>query len=78
MPSPAGKRHFVCVHSVSVAIPYANANLRTPAKVQQAVIAQSTVHHDGSYAVSAVIDINGLSLTPFVTCIVKEFQRKYE
>jgi hypothetical protein len=37
-----------------------------------------TVHFRGSYVVLATIAIDGLSLMPFVTDIVKEYQRKHE
>jgi hypothetical protein len=36
------------------------ANLRTPAKVEQAAAAHSTVHFDGTYTDPTTIDIDGL------------------
>jgi hypothetical protein len=74
----AGKHQLVYVYSASVPTPYVNAKLHTPTKVKQAVIAQSTVHPNGSYVVSATVDIDRLSMTPSVTDHVKETQRKYE
>jgi hypothetical protein len=59
-------------------VPYLNANPRTPTKVEHAVTAQSTVHHDGSYVESATVDIDGLSLTPAKICLLKEAKRKHE
>jgi hypothetical protein len=57
-----------------------NANLCTPAKVEQAVATQSTVHHGGTYVVPATVDIDCLiSLTPFKTGVLnKEAERKHE
>jgi hypothetical protein len=40
------------------------ANIRTLAKLVQAVTTQSTINHGGIYVVHATIDIDGLSLTP--------------
>jgi hypothetical protein len=48
------------------------------AKVEHVVIVQSKVPHDDSYVVPTTVDINGLILTPYVTGLVKESQRKYE
>jgi 8-oxo-dGTP pyrophosphatase MutT (NUDIX family) len=39
MPLPAREYHPVYVFSLSVHVPYVNANMRTPAKVKQAVTA---------------------------------------
>jgi hypothetical protein len=56
-----------------------NANLRTPTKVEQAIIAYSTVRHDdGSYVIPTTLSIDVLTLTPQVTGLGKESQRKYE
>jgi hypothetical protein len=68
----------VYVYSASVHVPYVNANLRTPTRVEQVVVAQSAVHPDGYNVVATTVDIDGLSMTPFVTGLVKETQRKYE
>jgi hypothetical protein len=47
------------MYSTSVLVPYVNANLRPPTKVEQAVIAQSTVQPKGSYVVPATTSIMG-------------------
>jgi ADP-ribose pyrophosphatase YjhB (NUDIX family) len=49
-----------------VPVPYVNAHLGRPAKVEQAVVPHSTIHHDGTCVVSANADIDGLTLTPYV------------
>jgi hypothetical protein len=54
------------------------ANLLTPVKVEQAVTAKSTIHHDGSYVAPATININGLYVTLSKTGLVKETHRKHE
>jgi hypothetical protein len=66
------------VFATSVHGAYVTANQRAPAIVELAVTAQSTIYSDGSYVVPATIDIDGLSLTPSKTILVKEAQRKYE
>jgi hypothetical protein len=53
-------------------------NLRTPAKVEQAVTSQSTVGLDGSYVISITFDIDGLSFTPTKIRRVIKTRRKYE
>jgi hypothetical protein len=52
--------------------------MRTHAKVEPLVTAQSTVHRDDSYVVPTTVDIEGLCLTPFKIGLVREAQRKYE
>jgi ADP-ribose pyrophosphatase YjhB (NUDIX family) len=42
------KRQHVYVYSVSALVPYMNARLRTPAKVEHATNNHSTIPHDGS------------------------------
>jgi 8-oxo-dGTP pyrophosphatase MutT (NUDIX family) len=37
IPLPEGKYHLVYVHAASVHVPYVTANLRLPAKVEQAL-----------------------------------------
>jgi hypothetical protein len=61
---PLLAEHYKLVHVflAHVYVLYMNANLRTPAKVEQAVIAQLAIHFDGSYVVPATIDIDGLAL----------------
>jgi hypothetical protein len=47
---------------------YVSTNLRTlAAKVEQALRAQSTINHDGTYVVSKSFDIDGVSITPSET-----------
>jgi 8-oxo-dGTP pyrophosphatase MutT (NUDIX family) len=79
VPLLAAKYHLVYVFSAYVPAPCVNANQRTHAKVEQAVNAQSTIHHVGTYVVPAMVDIDGLSLMPSKTGLVNENQIiKYE
>jgi hypothetical protein len=51
----------------------------TPAKVEYAVSAQSTLHRDGTYVVHTSVDIDGLSLTkPSYIGLLKEAQRMHK
>jgi 8-oxo-dGTP pyrophosphatase MutT (NUDIX family) len=59
-----GQRHLVYVFSASVPDPYVTTHLRTSAQLEQVVTAKSTINSNGSYVVPAIIDIDGLSLTP--------------
>jgi hypothetical protein len=68
--------HHVFVYPACVNAPCVTAYLRTPAKVERAVVAQSTIHPDGTYVVPASLDM--LTLTPSVTARVNESQRKYK
>jgi hypothetical protein len=63
---------------MSVHVPYVSAEMRTLAKVELAVTAQSTVRRDGSHGVPTIIDIDGLSLTPSKVGLLKATERKYE
>jgi hypothetical protein len=54
------------------------ANLRTHAKLEHVVTAQSTINPDGYYAVPTTIDIDGLSLTPVKHGLFIALKRKYE
>jgi hypothetical protein len=78
VPLSARKHLLVCVFAAFVLVFYVTANLRTPAKVEQIVITQSTIHHDGTYVVPSTIDIDGLSLTDFKTRLLKETQCKFD
>jgi 8-oxo-dGTP pyrophosphatase MutT (NUDIX family) len=71
VPLPAGQPHLVHAFSASVPVPYVTAIY-----VEQAVTPRSTVHLDGYYVVAYTIDIDGLSLTPSKTELVKETQRE--
>jgi hypothetical protein len=62
-----GKHQLVYVFSTFVPVSYVIANLRTRAKVLQAVTAHSTITRDGTYVVQESIDVGGLSLTPTKT-----------
>jgi ADP-ribose pyrophosphatase YjhB (NUDIX family) len=57
-------RQLVYVYSASIPVLFAANNLRTPAQVEQAVLAQSIVNPDGIYVVPETINIDGLTLTP--------------
>jgi 8-oxo-dGTP pyrophosphatase MutT (NUDIX family) len=57
-------RQLVYVYSASIPFLFATNSLRTPAQVEQAVLAQSTVNPDGTYVVPDTINIDGLTLTP--------------
>jgi ADP-ribose pyrophosphatase YjhB (NUDIX family) len=59
-----GQRELVYVFSAFVLVPYEKANLRTPAKLEHVVTAESTINSDGSHVVPATIDIDGPFLTP--------------
>jgi hypothetical protein len=76
--SMLASNHLVYLFASFVPVPYVHANLRTPAKVEQAVIAQSTIYHDGTYVVPYTSDVDGLSLTPSKTGLLKGTQRKLE
>jgi hypothetical protein len=57
---------------------FATNNLRTPGQVEQAVLAQSTVNSDGTYVVPETINIDGLTLTPAQTGLVRAEKHKSE
>jgi hypothetical protein len=50
----------------------------TPVKVEHAVTSQSTLQPNDFNVVPATIALDDLTMTPDVTCVVKENQRKYE
>jgi hypothetical protein len=54
------------------------ANIRTPAKLEHAVTAHSTIHPYGTFLFPPSIDIAEFSLTPSKTGLLKEAQRKHE
>jgi hypothetical protein len=78
VPLRAGKHEVVYDFAASVPVRYVNTNLRTPTKVEQAANAHSTIHYDGTYVVPSTIDIDGLTLTPSKTWILKETQPKFK
>jgi hypothetical protein len=53
---PAGQHQLVYVFSAWINVPYGIADLRTPAKVEQAVTAHSNVHYDGT-----IVDVDGFT-----------------
>jgi 8-oxo-dGTP pyrophosphatase MutT (NUDIX family) len=63
---PVGQ-HLVYVYSAYVHVPCVTTHLRTPAQLEHAVTAQSTINPDGSYAVPETINVGGLNLTPAKT-----------
>jgi ADP-ribose pyrophosphatase YjhB (NUDIX family) len=75
---PRGRRQLVNVFSAYVPVPYVTSNLRTLAKLEQVVTAQSTINPDGSYFVPATNDIDGLSLTPVKYGLLSALKRKFE
>jgi hypothetical protein len=64
VPLSASQYLLVRVFLATALVLYVTANLRELAKVEEAVIAQSSVHHDGSYIVPTIVDIDGFALTP--------------
>jgi ADP-ribose pyrophosphatase YjhB (NUDIX family) len=66
---PEGHQN-VYVYSASVPVSFATSHLRTPAHLEQAVTAQSTINPDGSYVVPETIDIGGLNLAPAQTVML--------
>jgi ADP-ribose pyrophosphatase YjhB (NUDIX family) len=73
-----GQRHLVSVFSASFPIPCVTANLRTHAKLEHVVTAQSTINLDGSYVVPTTIDIDGLSLTLAKQGLLTTLRRQFE
>jgi ADP-ribose pyrophosphatase YjhB (NUDIX family) len=73
-----GQRKLVYIFTASVPIPYETANLRTLAKLEHLVTAQSSINPDGSYVVLTTIDIDGLSLTPVKHGLLTSLKHKLE
>jgi ADP-ribose pyrophosphatase YjhB (NUDIX family) len=71
-------RQLVYVYSASIHVLFATNNLRTPAQVEQAVLAQSTVNPDGTYVVPEKINIDGLTLTPAQKGLIRAEKHKSE
>jgi 8-oxo-dGTP pyrophosphatase MutT (NUDIX family) len=63
---PEGQQ-LVYVYSGPFPVPFVTSHLRTPAQLEQAVTAKSTINPDGSYVVPETLDIGGLNLTPAKT-----------
>jgi ADP-ribose pyrophosphatase YjhB (NUDIX family) len=71
-------RQLVYVYSATIHVMFAANNLRTPAQVEQAVLAQSTVNPDGTYVVPETINTDGLNLTPAQTWLIRAEKHKSE
>jgi 8-oxo-dGTP pyrophosphatase MutT (NUDIX family) len=63
---PEGQQ-LLYVYSASIHVPFVTSHLRTPAQLEQADTAQSTINPDGSYVVPEALDIRGLNITPAKT-----------
>jgi ADP-ribose pyrophosphatase YjhB (NUDIX family) len=74
---PVGQQ-LVYVYSASVHVPYVTTHLRTPAQLEQAVTAQSTINPDGSYVVPETIDVGGPNLTPAKKGLLPAMKHKSE
>jgi 8-oxo-dGTP pyrophosphatase MutT (NUDIX family) len=75
---PEGQHQLVYVFTSHVLVPYVTTHLRTLALLEHAVTAQSTINADGSYVVPKTIDIDGLSLTPAKTGLLRDLKQKLE
>jgi ADP-ribose pyrophosphatase YjhB (NUDIX family) len=74
---PAGQQ-LVYIYSAYVHVPYVTTHLRTPAQLEQAVTAQSTINPNGSYVVPRALDIGSLNLTPAKTGLLHAMKHKSE
>jgi 8-oxo-dGTP pyrophosphatase MutT (NUDIX family) len=75
---PQGRK-LVYVYSSTIHVMFATNNLRTPAQVEHAVLAQSTVNlADGTYVVPETINIDGLNITPAQTGLLRAEKHKSE
>jgi ADP-ribose pyrophosphatase YjhB (NUDIX family) len=72
---PVGQQ-LVYIYSAFVHVPYVTTHLRTPAQLEQAATAQSTINPDGSYVVPETLDIGGLNLTPAKTGLLPAMKHK--
>jgi 8-oxo-dGTP pyrophosphatase MutT (NUDIX family) len=71
-------QHLVYIYSAYVPVPYFTNHLRTPAQLEQAVTAQSTINPDGTDVVPETLDIGGLKLTPAKTGLLPAVKHKSE
>jgi 8-oxo-dGTP pyrophosphatase MutT (NUDIX family) len=71
-------QELVFVYSASVPVLFATSHLRTPAQVELAVTAHSTINPDGTYVVPETITIDGLNLTPAQTGLLPAMKHKSE
>jgi ADP-ribose pyrophosphatase YjhB (NUDIX family) len=74
---PVGQQ-LVYICSAYVPVQYITTHLRTPAQLEQAFTAQSTINPDGSYVVPETLDIGGLNLTPAETGLLPAMKHKSE
>jgi 8-oxo-dGTP pyrophosphatase MutT (NUDIX family) len=74
---PDGQQ-LVYIYSAYVPVPYVKSHLRTPAQLEQAVTAQSTINPEGTYVVPETLDIGGLNLTPAKTGFFPAVKHKSE
>jgi hypothetical protein len=74
---PEAKHQLVYAISAYAPVPFVPPNIRTTAKLIQ-VVTQSTINPDGTYVVSATIDIHGLSLTPTKSGRLHDVIRTFE
>jgi 8-oxo-dGTP pyrophosphatase MutT (NUDIX family) len=73
-----GGQQLAYVYSAYVPVPFVTSHLRTPAHLEQAVTAQSTINPDGSYVVPETLDTGGLNLTPAKTGLLPAEKHKSE
>jgi 8-oxo-dGTP pyrophosphatase MutT (NUDIX family) len=71
-------QQLVYVYSAFVPVPFVPSHLRTPAQLEQAITAQSTINPDGSYVVPETLDIGALNLTPAKTGLLPAVKHKSE
>jgi ADP-ribose pyrophosphatase YjhB (NUDIX family) len=69
-------QQLVYAYSAYVPVLYITTHLRTPAQLDQALTAQSTINPDGSYVIPEAIDIGGLNLTPAKTGLLPAMKHK--
>jgi 8-oxo-dGTP pyrophosphatase MutT (NUDIX family) len=62
VPLSGSQLYHVYVYAASVHVPFLSASMRTPANVEQAVVAQPIIYHDGTYIVPATLAIDGLKM----------------
>jgi hypothetical protein len=66
------------IYSAYVPVPFVTSHLRTPAQLEEAVTAESTINPDGSYVVPETLDIGGLNLPPAKTGLLPAVKHKSE
>jgi 8-oxo-dGTP pyrophosphatase MutT (NUDIX family) len=71
-------QELVYIYAAYVPVPYVTSYLRTPAQLELAVTARSTINPDGSYVVPETLDIGGLNLTPAKTGLLPAVKHKSE